>query len=386
MPTSDFKPLLFSLFCVRILHINSARTFGGGERHTADLVNALEARGHELYAALSGRSPVIEELKSLPAERIFELRLRNALDVPSANELARRVLERRIEIVHAHVARDYPLAALAARRGGAQLILTRHLEYPLSRFHRWTLSRSVARVIAVSEAVADSLLKQKIFPPEKIRYIPNGIEVERFKPDASHALERESFRRSLAGDAPFLIGITGELREHKGQEDFVRAAQLVVQSFRDAHFIIGGEDASRGREYRAHLERLVRELDLEGRVHFTGWLATVTPLLHALDVFVSSSRVEPFGLVMVEAMAAGLAVVATRTGGACEIVEDGVTGKLVPVGDVEAMAEAIKALLTDERERRRMGEAGESRARSLFSLDRMVSETEALYREALGAK
>jgi glycosyltransferase involved in cell wall biosynthesis len=369
---------------MRILHINSARSFGGGERHTADLANALSRRGHEVFAATPARSPLVEELKRVRPENVFELPLRNALDVQSAIELARRVREREIEIIHAHVARDYLLAALASRRSDAPLVLTRHLERPLKSLHRWTLS-GVARVIAVSEAVERALLAQKIFPPEKIRRIPNGIDVERFERRA-RSFDTQRFRRLSGINGRLVVGIAGELREHKGQEDFIRAAQLIARDFTDVDFVIAGEDQSTRKEYRVHLERLTRELELQTRVHFTGWVEDVTALLPALDIFVSSSRVEPFGLVMVEAMAAGLPVVATATGGALEIVENGVTGKLVPVGDWQGLAEAVSSLLTHEEERRRMGEQGHRRAREHFSLERMVAETEALYSEVLAAK
>ncbi len=367
------------------MHINSARAFGGGERHLADLAGGLHARGHEIYVALRPRAPLREELKHLPAENILELPLLNALDVASAVRLARAVRERGIEIIHAHVARDYPLAALAAGRNNARFVLTRHLERPLKRLHKLT-ARRTASVIAVSEAVRLSLLTQKIFPPEKIHHIPNGIDVARFEQTAQ-GFDREAFRAGLgAGRARFLVGITGELREHKGQEDFVRAARLVAENFADVHFVICGDDASPRKEYRAHLENLARELGLEGRVHFTGWLETVAPLLHSLDVFVSSSRVEPFGLVMVEAMACRLPVVATATGGAREIVEDKVTGRLVPVQDVRELARAVSELLVDEKMRRRMGESGHARAHERFSLERMTAATEEVYRQALLSK
>lgn len=369
---------------MRILHINSARTFAGGERHTADLANALQRRGHEVYAAVAPQSTLVGELKRLPAQNIFELPLRNALDVQSAIELARRVRERGIEIIHAHVARDYLLAVLASKRSNAPLVLTRHLERPLKSLHRWTLSR-VARVIAVSEAVERALLEQKIFPAEKIRRIPNGVDVTRFERRAQ-SFNAESFRRRQGIKGRHLVGITGELREHKGQEDFIRAAQTVARELADVEFVIAGEDTSPRQEYRMHLEQLAGELGLQSRVHFTGWLTDVAELLPALDVFVSSSRVEPFGLVMVEAMAAGVPVVATATGGAREIVEDGVTGKLVPVGDADALAVGVIALLKDEPKRLGMGEQARVRAQERFSLERMVAETEALYREVLEAK
>jgi glycosyltransferase involved in cell wall biosynthesis len=369
---------------MRILHINSARSFGGGERHTADLANALSRRGHEVFVACPQQAPLMEELKRVPAENVFELPLRNALDVQSAIGLAQRVRACGIEIIHAHVARDYLLAALASRRSGAPLLLTRHLERPLKSLHRWTLS-GVARVIAVSEAVERSLLAQKIFPPEKIRRIPNGIDVERFERRARN-FDIQRFRRLSGITGRLVVGIAGELREHKGQEDFIRAAHLIARQFVDVDFVIAGEDQSPRKEYRAYLERLTGELNLQARVHFTGWLEDVSTFLPALSLFVSSSRVEPFGLVMVEAMAAGLPVVATATGGAREIIEDGVTGRLVPVGDWQALSKAIALLLSSEEERLRMGERGRVRASEHFSLERMVSETEALYREVLDAK
>ncbi len=366
---------------MRILQINSARTFAGGERHTADLANALSRSGHDVFAAVSARSPLIKELKRVHDKHIFELPLRNALDVQSAIEIARRVRLYEIEIIHAHVARDYLLAALASRRSGARLVLTRHLERPLKSLHRWTLAR-VDSVIAVSEAVERALLEQKIFPLDKIRRIPNGVDIDRFERRV-RGFDAKRFRRLLGVDNRLLVGITGELRAHKGQEEFIRAATIVARSFADVDFVIAGEDPGLRKEFRAHLERLARELDIETRVHFTGWLDDVADFLPALDIFVSASRVEPFGLVMVEAMACGLPVVATATGGAREIVEDGVTGKLVSVGDAERMAEAILSLLREEDERRRMGALGKERARQHFSLERMVAETVALYAEVL---
>ena len=141
---------------MRILQICSAREIGGGERHLADLANNLASRGHEIFAAIAPGSPVRAELSSLAADNIIELPMRNALSVSSGLRLSRFVRERRIEIIHAHVARDYPLAALAAGRSGARLVLTRHVLFPLSRIHRLTLRRT-SRVIAVSGAVADGL-------------------------------------------------------------------------------------------------------------------------------------------------------------------------------------------------------------------------------------
>lgn len=378
---------LFSLlFVVRILHISSARAIGGGERHLADLANALALRGHEVHAALAPRSPLRAELGALPEGNLVSLPLRNALDVGSAHALARLVRWREIEIVHAHMARDYPLASYAARRAAAsRLVITRHVLFPLNRLHAWTLS-NVSRVIAVSRAVARSLEAQRIFPSAKISVIPNGIDLRRFDAE-SCASDRESFRRTLGvGPERLLVGTIGELKRLKGHEEFLRAAHLLARRFPDADFVIAGEDFSRTGEHRAGLERLIDELGLRSRVHLTGWLEAVAPLLGALDVFVSASHTESFGLAIVEAMASGTPVVATMTEGARETVEDEATGLLVAIGDTGALAEAVARLLEDAEKRERMGAHARLAARERFSLEQMVTATERLYREALGER
>jgi glycosyltransferase involved in cell wall biosynthesis len=366
---------------VRILHISSARSLGGGERHLADLANALTQRGHEVYAALPSRSQLREELSALPAQNIFSLRLRNALDIGSALELARLVREHRIEIVHAHVARDYPLAALATRRNRrSKLIITRHVLFPLSKLHSITLSH-VARVICVSNAVKRALSAQKIFNANKISVIPNGVDFRRLDARLQN-FDRDEFRKQMKmTPESLLIGTVGEIKKQKGHEDFLRAASLIVRERTDAHFVIVGADSTSTGEHRASLERLIAELNLTDRVHLTGWLDDVAPLLAALDAYVSASHTESFGLAIVEAMALGLPIVATATEGAQEIINSDDAGMLVPVSDVEAMASALLRLLEDANARKRIGTLARTTARTRFSLERMVDETEKAYLE-----
>lgn len=363
---------------MRVLQISSAKTFAGGERHFVDLTGALAERGHEVYAAVRPRSPLREKLAALPASHVFDVPLRNSLDVASGLELKRLARELRIEIMHAHVARDYTLAAFAsAGSKTARLVLTRHLLLPLKRVHAVTLGRRASRVIAVSEAVGRSLRAQKIFPDERICVVPNGVRLDGFGGRGPRP------PRGGAGAHEPVVGIAGELREHKGLEEFLRAAALVVRREKGARFVVAGEDPTPAKSYRTRLERLIHELGLAGRVRLTGALEDMAAFYSSLDVFVSASRVEPFGLVMIEAMACGVPVVATATGGAVEIVCDGSTGRLVPVGDFEAIAAAVCVLLGDEDARAEMGERARERARERFSLERMVEATEHIYHGAL---
>jgi len=149
-------------------------------------------------------------------------------------------------------------------------------------------------------------------------------------------------------------------------------------------FVIVGEDASRAGENRARIEKLVAELGLTKQVRLLGRRDDVADVLASLDVLVSASRTEAFGMAMVEAMACGVPVVATATEGAREIIADGITGSLVPIGDVRALAAAVASLLEDGPRRLELGARGRESARARFGLGRMAEETERVYAEALG--
>ena len=355
---------------MKILQISSASSFGGGERYVTDLTNSLIARGHDLYLAVRPQSPLPRHVQ-LPPEKILTLPLRNALDVPSAHELDRYVRRRGIKIVHAHMARDYSLAAYATRRNReTKFVATRHVLFQLNRLHRHTLARAT-KVIAVSAAVARELRSQRILSDKQIAVIPNGVDVERFN-------RAGGFDRARLGlpEECLLVGSIGELRTLKRHDDFIRAAALVAKKFPEAHFILAGVDPTASGEVRKSLEKLVVELGLNDRFNFVGWLDQAEKLLCALDVFVSASETESFGLVIAEAMAAGTAVVATETEGAKEVIEDQKTGILVPIGDVEEIANAIITLLENPGE---IGLRAREAANTKFSLKRMVDEIEKIY-------
>lgn len=369
---------------LKILHVSSARAYGGGERHLADLARGLARRGHELYAALREGSPLREELlRTLPAANVFTLTIRNTLDLAAARKLAHLAREHDIDILHAHLARDYAPAALAARMTkGARLVLTRHVLFPMSRANKLLLSNA-ARVIAVSGGVARALTSRGVFDENRIRVVHNAIDFARVEASLE-GFEREAYRRKLNARAPLLVGIVGELSEVKGQDDFVRAAALVVdEGAVDAEFLVVGEDHSRDGRRRARLEQLIAEHKLEQRVRLVGRTEELSRLLASLDVFVSASRSEAFGLAMVEAMACGAAVVATATEGAREIIDDNANGLLVPINEPHALAAALTDLLNDASRRNALASKARATSRARFDLERMVEATERVYEEVV---
>jgi len=370
--------LAFGQYDLRILQISSASSFGGGERYVADLTNALRERGHDLFLAVRPHSPLTAHVR-LPPTKIKTLRLRNALDVQSAHELARFVRKHEIEVVHAHLARDYSLAAYAARRNrNTKFVVTRHVLFRLHRLHRQTLARA-HQVIAVSNAVARELRKERVTRDDQITVVHNGIDTNRFA-QVLDGFDRAEFLRSkgLPADAP-LVGSIGELRSLKRHGDFIRAAAIIAQGFPATHFVLAGVDTSPAGEVRKQLDQLVAELQLNDRFHFLGWLDEAEKLLAALDVFVSASETESFGLAIAEAMAAGTAVVATATEGAREVIDDEKSGLLVPIADPARLAEAIARLLASEEQRKEIGRRAQNEVARRFSLQRMVDEIEQIY-------
>ncbi|MEO8074118.1 MAG: glycosyltransferase family 4 protein [Acidobacteriota bacterium] len=367
---------------MRILQISSAKNFGGGEKHLVDLSKGLVNYGNEIFAALRPKNNWQEKLAFLPDENLCHPQLRNSFDVFSARKLANFAVEKNIEIIHAHVARDYSVAALASKLSKIPLVLTRHLLFPLNPIHRLTLKQT-AKIIAVSKGVGESLLSSKIVAVKKIALIYNGVDTNNFEQAAKDAEKRAETRRKIAPEARFLIGTIGELRQHKGQEDFIKAAAIVVEKFQDVRFLVIGADNSQNQNYQTYLENLVDNLNLKNQVTFTGWQENMPTTFAALDIFVSAARSEPFGLVIAEAMAGAKAIVATETNGAKELLENNRTGKIVSVKKPLQLAEAISEFLEDENLRQTYGASAQKEAIEKFGLERMTAETEKIYREIL---
>ncbi len=366
---------------MKVLHISSARTFGGGERHFVDLTRGLVERGHEVFAALRPTNEWQSRLDFLPPENILHVSIRNSFGMFSAKKIARFVRANNIDIVHAHVGRDYIPASIACRIAkNAKFVLTRHVLFPMKPFHRFAI-QNIDRAIAVSSAVQSNL--EKIFPKEKVKLIANGIDTIIRSEEVRKTLSEEfRFSHNIAFDAQ-IIGIVGELKVLKGQRDFVLAAQIIAQKFPDAFFLIVGKDNSTNQKFRQELKRLVKIFRLENRFLFLDWIEDTAPLFAALDIFVSASHSESFGLSILEAMASKCAIVATETEGAKELLQNNETALLFPIKSLIELASAIEELLSNKEKRLLLGENAHVFAKKQFSLSRMIEETDDLYQEIL---
>jgi glycosyltransferase involved in cell wall biosynthesis len=361
------------------LHVDTARTWRGGQNQVLLTVNGLRAIGHRatLVAHPGGelRRRVEEGLELIP------LAPRTEMDLSAAWRFSRLIKRLMPDIVHAHDPHGVAMASLALSIGGAThgrepaLVASRRVDFHLkgNSFSRWK-HRQVDCFIAASEAIRQMLLVDGV-PAGRTVTVHEGIDVEHAIA-ASPVNVHEAFW--LPHGAP-IVGNVAALVPHKGHRYLIDAAQAVVREMPDARFVILGEG-----ELREHLERQVREHHLEKHVLLSGFRTDVLGCIKGFDLFVMSSVTEGLGTSLLDAMACSRAVVATRTGGIPEIVEDGLNGWLVPPRDAHALAAAIVRALKDEDQRRRFGGAGLARVRERFTVERMVAGTAAVYANVAG--
>jgi L-malate glycosyltransferase len=362
---------------MKILQVCSASEMGGGEVHVADLVRGLATRGHAVYLAVRPDSPLRESLAGVIASW-HEMPLRNSLDLQSARAIAHLVAEQGIDIVHAHMGRDYLVAALACKQAaGVKLILTRHHYLPLKRgaLYRWML-RDLDAVIAVSDSVRESVIERLQLPAERVRMIPNWIDPDRFKPT-----DRDAARAMFRVRSNIVVACIGQITEAKGQEEFVRAAASLARIRTDVEFLIAGEERHEGKSFTQHLEALAHSLGLGDKLRFLGRVNHIPELLAAVDVVVVPSWDEGFSLVTIEAMAARRAVLASNIGGIAGIIKDNVTGLMFPPRDVHALTDKLLWMVSDAPLRERLSVQAQRDVYTRYGRDQIIDQIEALYVE-----
>ncbi|MES1993910.1 MAG: glycosyltransferase [Pseudomonadota bacterium] len=340
---------------MRIVHVNLARGYRGGERQTELLIRALAGVG--VPQAVWGRTgePLLERLRDVP--RLDRL----ALNSPYLGAL---VASRAGDVLHAHEAKAAHVAHAVHRLRGRPYLITRRVPNT-PKTGRWTrmVYRHAARVVAISTAVSDALRawEARVKPVR----ILDAASLQTPDPLRVAALR-------AAHPGPLRIGQVGALVDHhKGQRVLFEALRLTPALAQCPVLLIGaGED-------EVALRREARDLP---QVVFTGFVDNVADHLAALDLFVFPSREEGLGSVLIDAMAQGLPIVASRVGGIPELIEDGQTGLLVPPGDASALAAALTRLVADAELRARLGAAARQAA-AAYTPEAMATAYATLYHD-----
>ena len=361
---------------IRVLHVDSEQSWRGGERQVLELMRRQRVMGDEPHLAAPELSALYRRAQGegFPAHGVP---MRGTWDLGSALRIASMTRAIRPHVVHWHAARAHALGAIAACFApGPKRVLSRRVDFRVrgSLGSRLLYSLPVEAIVAISEGVKEALVQSGI-PRDGIRVIPSGIDFAPFETPFDRVAARA--RLGIGPEQVLAIQVAA-LAPHKSQTTLLKSAALLVERSPRLVIWIAGEGDLRDSLVAEHAR-----LQLGDRVRFLGFRDDIPDLLRAADLFVLSSYLEGLGTSVLDAMAAGLPVVATRVGGVPEIVKDGETGILVPPRDPEALAHAMARLADDSGMRARLGSNGRSLARS-YDADRTAFRTRELYLEVLG--
>ena len=371
---------------IRVVYVVDNLSFRGGERTFLQLVEGLDRGRYEPYVACSPGGVFVERLERLRIPVIpADMRRRRLDTVFFLARLFRRI---KPQIVHTQ-GRGDSFGRLAARLAGVPSLVSTTAAIAsryrvdelwrkaLYRLIDVTTDRLVDRFVVVNRSSVDVLTERHGVRTSRVVVIPNGIEVDSY--DRARA-PRGSWRARFGiPDDAFLIGALGRLTWEKGFRDLLRAFAMAAG---DHHWLaIGGEGP-----LREELETLASAPGIENRCVLPGFVEDVPEFLADLDLFVLPSHSEGHPMVLLEAMAMSVPVVATDIPGVVDTIMDGVDGRLVPVGDPQALAAALRALSTDRDAACRFGRNARKKVERDFTVQRMVHRTHLLYEELIQEK
>lgn len=356
-----------------IVHVEWGRHWSGGTRQVASLLEGLAQRGIGSCLVCQEGSELAERMQGKIALKTFNLRGEHDLLAwwefarwLSAFKREQKTMEKTL-LVHVH-----------SRRGAFPTLLIARL-LKLSTILHWRVAAPIRFpikfadiVIAISEAAARQALKSG-YPPEKVIIVRSGIDTGFFEPfDGARKQMRD---RLGLEEKEFVVVAVGRLIKGKGQDLLLRSIANLEPSTRPTLLLVGDGDE------RKQLEKLAVELGVEQKVKFLGFQKDIRSILWAADVFVHSPTTFPEGLsvAILEAMAAGLPVIATPVGGIPEIVRHGETGWLVPPNDATALAEALKCLWSDPLLRQQLGKTAQAHVREHHDINTLVERTSQVY-------
>jgi sugar transferase (PEP-CTERM/EpsH1 system associated) len=357
-----------------VLHLCESSDTGGAESVLISLVEGLDKNRYRSVVCLLSDGWLKVELEKRRIETVV-IPQPHSFDFLWLFRVYRLLKDRGIHIMHSHEFATNVYASVLSGVTGIPVITTAHgKNYYGDRWRRRLAYRFVARqavMVAVSDDLKQFLARRVGIPPGNIRVVHNGIDFSRFAvQEGNHAVREEL---GISADQR-VIGTVGNLFAVKGQTYLLRACQAVASAFPNFVLLVAGEGEQLG-----PLEKEASDLGIAGKVKFLGFRDDVPSLLHAMEVFILPSLSEGLPLSILEALALQKPVVATNVGGIPEIVEDGVTGYLVPPRNPEALADRILLLLRDPQTAAKFGQAGRKRVEENFGVEQMIRKYQSLY-------
>lgn len=372
---------------IKILHV-SASSVGGIGRLVLDIAKFLNKDRFEVSVAFGSEYPLDKEFLKNNI-RIYRVGISRRMS-PLANakaiyQLYHILKKKKFDIVHTHTSTGGLVGRVASKLSNTPVTIYQAAGYPLHKpqfslskralflFLERILNYFTDHYVAVSENLKQQTIEKGIARPEKISVIYHGVDLKSF--DYVPCKDKDKLKRELELKHDVsVIGTMGRLDTQKGISFLLMAASIILKLFPETIFLVVGDGP-----LKPQLEKLSQDLNISNKVLFTGWIDDVPNILSVMDIFCLPSLWEAFGIVLVEAMAMRLPIVAANVEGIPEVMKDGETGILVPPKKPEALAAAIMKLLKDKTLARQMGEAGRKRVEELFLMNTIIGEYEKLY-------
>jgi glycosyltransferase involved in cell wall biosynthesis len=370
---------------IRNLQIISSPGIGGREIDVPVLARKLIGLGHPTWI-MCRPGTLVEKLSREWGLPIVPTRMNWYFNPFAILVLARFLIKHRIQIIHAHWSRDLSNLILAAGLAGEiPIVLTKHVystEKKHDFFHNW-IYRHIAKVIAISDLVAENVAETVCLPRQKIITIYNGIELQkRWNPELIRNVDLRADFGVPAGKP--IVGYLGRLNKGKGLHYILEAFSRLAEDFPEWHLVFVGKAVGEQEQaYAQELRVTAEEYHLQNRVYFVGYRTDAPAVMSTFSLLVNASEFESLGMVMVEAMAMERPVIGPGTGGVKEIIESGRCGELYEPGNSKDLTIKLRRLMCDSRMRLDMGKQGRQIVLRKFNLDLMAGQVLAVFRDVL---
>ena len=369
----------------KVFYLLDSLNVGGTETQAVELALRIPEAGYEVtLGCLRARGPLLERLQGSQVA-VREFHPEGGIDSPAGFyqllRLSWFLRRKKFDIVHTHDLWSNLIGVPAARLAGVRAIVSSrrdlaNFDWYQSKRRGWLrrIQNLGGAVLANATPIRDALIAEDGFKPEKLRVIHNGVDIDRFQTSGD---ERDQVFPGV-GKGKLIVLVGNMHTDVKGHPWLIASAPAVVHEFPTARFVLAGDG-----EQRPRFEEQAAKLGLEQNFLFLGRRTDIPKILACCDIAVLPSRAEGLPNAILEYMAAGLPTIASRVGGNAELIEDGVTGLLVPSEDSAALSDALLALLRDPGLARRMAQNGHEFTIRNFSFERLVREVDELYSELL---
>lgn len=364
-----------------ILHLIDTTGPGGAETVFIDLLRALQQTELRNVVVLRGEGWVAEKVRSVGITPLF-IDSKGSFNLGYIGALRRLIIDEQIGLIHAHLLGSNVYGALLALISRKPMIATFHGAVDVADGERFLKTKffliglGASRIVCVSKRLERELTARSNLPSRKLQLIYNGVDHFAFHEDSGVDLRKEL---GLKPETTLVVSV-GNIRPAKGYEYLINASIRMAESDPDIHFVVVGHQRKALFE---ELNRQISEAPRAPKIHWLGFREDVADILRQADIFLLPSVSEGFSISTVEAMMAGVPVIATRSGGPEEIIDDGKTGFLIPARDPAAIVDAIKKLRETEI-RKTVVASARSIAGEKFGLATMLKEYRGLYQQLIG--